>query len=443
MKVAVVGTGYVGLVTGTCLAEMGNDVTCIDADAERVRALNDGVVPLFEPGLEELVRRNHTGGRLSFVREVSRGIEGAQVIFIAVGTPSDIDGAADLSFVLAVAEDIGRALSSHAIVAVKSTVPVGTVRAVRGRIEAALEARGVEVECDVVANPEFLKEGSAVQDFMRPDRIVVGADSEWARAKMQELYRAFVRNGHPVIMTDTSSAELTKYASNVMLAARVAMVNELARISAAVGADIMAVRQGIGADKRIGMQYLYPGLGFGGSCLPKDVRALSHTAAVSSVEAPMLKAILASNETQRRYLAHLVTEHFGEDLRGRRFALWGLAFKANTDDIREAPSLALIDALVERGATVYAHDPEAEPNARVHFAGQAAVSFADDMYDVLEGADALLVATEWGVFRSPDFARMRAALKEPLIFDGRNLYEPEELREQGIAVVAVGRPKLS
>lgn len=440
MKITVVGTGYVGLVTGACLAEMGNHVTCADTDAARVRVLTDGVVPFFESGLAEIVRRNQTGGRLTFSTDVGGAAAGAAIVFIAVGTPSDVDGAADLRHVLAVADAVGGAMQERTVVAVKSTVPVGTVSAVKEHVAAALRARGATVEFDVVANPEFLKEGSAVQDFMRPDRIVVGADSAWAEAKMLELYRPFVRNGHPVIMTDTRSAELTKYAANVMLASRIAMINELARISAAVGGDIMAIRRGIGADSRIGMQYLYPGLGFGGSCLPKDVRALSHTATKHHVASQMLEAILASNETQRRYLAELVKQHFGESLAGRRLALWGLAFKANTDDIREAPALDLIDELVRCGATVQAYDPEARANARIHFKANEAVRVVDDMYAALEGADALLVATEWGVFRSPDFERVRTALKTPVIFDGRNLYEPDDLVVLGLRVVAVGRP---
>ncbi len=439
MKITVIGTGYVGLVTGACLAEMGNQVTCADTDAARVRVLTDGVVPFFESGLAEIVRRNQSGHRLTFSTDVGKASSEAAIVFIAVGTPSDIDGAADLRHVLAVADTIGAAMHERTVVAVKSTVPVGTVSAVKERITAALAARGAKAEFDVVANPEFLKEGSAVQDFMRPDRIVVGADSSWAEAKMLELYRPFVRNGHPVIMIDTRSAELTKYAANVMLASRIAMINEIARISAAVGADIMAIRRGIGADSRIGMQYLYPGLGFGGSCLPKDVRALSHTATRHGVAPQVLDGILASNDTQRRYLAELVKQHFDGQLEGRSFALWGLAFKANTDDIREAPALDLIDELVRHGAQVHAYDPEARANARLHFANNAGVRIHDDMYAALEGADALLVATEWGVFRSPDFDRVRAALKTPVIFDGRNLYEPEDLAPRGLHVIAVGR----
>lgn len=440
MRISVVGTGYVGLVTGTCLADMGNTVTCHDIDEDKITRLQRGQIPIYEPGLTELVQSNLAGGRLHFTTDLSRALHESEVCFIAVGTPPAEDGSADLRHVLAVAGAIAKAMQGPLVVAVKSTVPVGTCDKVRELIALTLSERGVAHDFDVVSNPEFLKEGMAVEDFMRPDRIVLGAGSERGAEVMRRLYKPFIRNGHPFLVMDVRSSEMTKYASNVMLATRISLINELARICEGVGADVAAVRQGMGADKRIGMAFLYAGLGYGGSCFPKDVQALARLAREHVVDAKILDAVEHVNARQKALLAERITQHFGGAVHGKRIALWGIAFKPKTDDIREAPALTIISELTRQGAEVVAYDPEAMANARRHFDGNARLSFAQDHYAALEGAHALALVTEWGLFRNPDFERMRALLAEPVIFDGRNQYEPSEMKRYGFTYYCIGRP---
>jgi UDPglucose 6-dehydrogenase len=440
MRIAVVGTGYVGLVAGACLAESGNDVVCCDIDAGKIQRLNAGEIPIYEPGLEVLVERNLADGRLGFTTEVGTAVAEAEVIFIAVGTPPGEDGSADLKHVLAVAETIGRhmpAEGAEKIVITKSTVPVGTAAKVRAAIRAQTER-----PFHVCSNPEFLKEGAAVQDFMKPDRVVVGVESEYARERLAELYAPFVRTGKPVLFMDIPSAEITKYAANAMLATRISFMNMVARLCEAVGADVSAVRGGIGTDERIGPGFLFAGIGYGGSCFPKDVKALIRTLEGMGLDAGILQGVESLNETQKRLLVEKVTAHYGADLTGRRFAVWGLSFKPETDDMREAPSLTVVRSLCERGATVVAHDPEAMHEAERYFAdlletGQ--LKLAEKNYEALEGADALLVLTEWQPYRHPDFERMRGLMKEAVVFDGRNLYAPEAMRKAGFRYSSVGR----
>ncbi|HEX7769220.1 MAG TPA: UDP-glucose/GDP-mannose dehydrogenase family protein [Dokdonella sp.] len=439
MRVTIFGTGYVGLVTGTCLAEVGNEVTCVDVDAAKIAQLEGGGIPIYEPGLEPLVRANHAAGRLRFTTDAAAAIEHAQAIFIAVGTPPDEDGSADLRHVLEVACTIGRTLAKPAVVVNKSTVPVGTADAVRAAIAAELDARGAKVTFDVVSNPEFLKEGDAVQDCMRPDRIVVGADSARAVELLKTLYAPFNRNHERFVLMDVRSAELTKYAANAMLATKISFMNEVANIAEKVGADIEQVRRGIGSDPRIGWHFIYPGAGYGGSCFPKDVKALEHIARANRYEASLLGAVEAVNARQKGKLFELLTRHFGGHLGGRTIALWGLAFKPNTDDMREAPSRTLLEQLWAAGAKVRAHDPEAmEETARI-YGNRPDLVLCDQAYGVLEGADALVVVTEWKAFRSPDFERIRATLATPAIFDGRNIYEPAAVEAAGLAYYGIGR----
>ncbi len=439
MRVTVIGSGYVGLVTGTCLADMGNHVVCQDIDPAKIDKLKVGEIPIYEPGLSELVTQNLKGQRLTFTTDLAAALRDTEVVFIAVGTPPAEDGSADLKHVLGCAREIARLLPAKTLIAVKSTVPIGTCDKVRDAMNDILRERGVGFTCEVVSNPEFLKEGSAIEDFMRPDRIVVGASSEEGAGVMRKLYAPFVRNKHPLIIMDVRSSEMTKYASNVMLAARISMMNELAAICERVGADIMSVRDGVGSDKRLGMSFLYAGVGYGGSCFPKDVQALSRIARDVGVEPEVLDATERVNARQKLLVAERIIAHFGGQLAGKRIALWGLAFKPKTDDMREAPSLVIIDKLTQAGASIIAYDPEAMPNARKLLAGNARVTFAPDAYTAIEGADALCLVTEWGVFRTPDFERMRKALRTPLIVDGRNQYEPQEMQRLGFTYVGVGR----
>jgi len=443
MRVAIFGTGYVGLVTGTCLAEVGHQVICVDIDQAKVDGLNSGIIPIYEPGLEPMVKANHAALRLTFTSDAAAAVAHGQVIFIAVGTPPDEDGSADLQYVLAVARTIGRHITVPVVVVNKSTVPVGTADKVREAIAQALAERGVEIAFDVVSNPEFLKEGDAVADCMRPDRIVVGASNPESVALMRRLYAPFNRNHDRVVEMDVRSAELTKYAANAMLATKISFMNEIANIAEKVGADIEQVRQGIGSDPRIGWHFIYPGAGYGGSCFPKDVQALARTAQQYGHEPKLLNAVEAVNEHQKGHLYALIQRHYdrGEDegVRGKTFAVWGLAFKPNTDDMREASSRRLLAQLWEAGAQVRAYDPEATEEARRIFGERDDLVFCDNAYDALEGADALVVVTEWKQFRSPDFIRLREMLNDAVVFDGRNLYDPQDIEAAGLAYYGIGR----
>jgi UDPglucose 6-dehydrogenase len=439
MKITVVGSGYVGLVTGACLSEMGNHVVCLDVDDAKIAMLQAGGLPIHEPGLQELVSRNAQAGRLEFTTDVVRGVAHGTLQFIAVGTPPGEDGSADLQYVLAAARSIGRLMTDHKVIVDKSTVPVGTADKVKAAVAEELAKRGVTLDFAVCSNPEFLKEGAAVEDFMRPDRVIVGADDERAFLLMRALYAPFVRNRDRVLLMDVRSAEFTKYAANAMLATRISFMNELSRLAERVGADIELVRAGMGTDHRIGTHYLYAGAGYGGSCFPKDVKALAHTAADAGLPSKMLAAVEAVNEEQKLVLVHKVTARYGQDLTGRRFALWGLAFKPNTDDMREAPSRVLIAELTRRGAAIQAYDPVATAEAQRVMPGQAGLAFATSAKAALEGADALIIVTEWKEFRTPDFDAMAQLLKDKLVFDGRNLYEPALVRSFGLEYLSIGR----
>jgi len=435
----MIGTGYVGLVTGTCLAEVGNDVLCLDVDARKIDILNGGGVPIHEPGLEAMVRRNAAAGRLRFTTDVDAAVAHGTLQFIAVGTPPDEDGSADMQYVLQAARNIGKRMTEWKVVVDKSTVPVGTADRVRAAIAEELAARKADIPFAVASNPEFLKEGAAVEDFMKPDRVVLGADDERAIAMLRAVYAPFQRNHERLLVMDVRSAELTKYAANAMLATRISFMNELANLADRLGADIEQVRQGIGSDPRIGYHFLYPGVGYGGSCFPKDVKALQHSASELGTPLKLLAAVEAVNDAQKSVLVDKIVGRLGGDLTGRRFALWGLAFKPNTDDMREAPSRVVIDALAARGATVTAYDPVAMPEAKRALGTPAHLTYADSPQAACDGADALVVVTEWKEFRSPDFARLKKQLKEPLIFDGRNLYEPAMVRDAGLEYFAIGR----
>ena len=439
MRVTIFGTGYVGLVTGTCLAEVGNDVVCVDVDANKIARLERGEIPIYEPGLEPMVRANHASGHLKFTTDAVTAIEHAQIVFIAVGTPPDEDGSADLSHVLTVARTIGRTLSRYAVVVNKSTVPVGTADAVRAAIAAELAARGSNVAFDVVSNPEFLKEGDAVQDCMRPDRIVIGADSAQAIEALKTLYAPFNRNHERIVQMDVRSAELTKYAANAMLATKISFMNEIANIAERVGADVEQVRRGIGSDPRIGYHFIYPGAVYGGSCFQKDVKALEHAARAHDYETRLLTAVEAVNAEQKRRLFALVQQHFGDSLAGRTIALWGLAFKPNTDDMREAPSRTLLEQLWAAGVSVRAYDPEAAAETHRIYGERKDLVICDQQYAALEGADALVVVTEWKAFRSPDFERIHNLLKDRVVFDGRNIFEPKAVESAGLAYYGIGR----
>jgi len=439
MRVTIFGTGYVGLVTGACLAEVGNDVMCVDVDEAKIARLERGEIPIYEPGLEPLVRANRASGHLKFTTEASVALAHAQIVFIAVGTPPDEDGSADLSHVLTVARTVGKLLSRYAVVVNKSTVPVGTADAVRQAIAGELGARGSEIPFDVVSNPEFLKEGDAVQDCLRPDRIVVGADSARAVEALRVLYAPFNRNHERIVLMDVRSAELTKYAANAMLATKISFMNEIANIAEQVGADVEQVRRGIGSDPRIGYHFIYPGAGYGGSCFPKDVKALEYTARAHGYEPRLLSAVEAVNGAQKKRLFELVERHFEGSLRGRTIAVWGLAFKPNTDDMREAPSRTLLEQLWSAGAKVRAYDPEARAETAQIYGQHADLVLCEQQYAALEEADALVVVTEWKAFRSPDFERIRDLLKYPVIFDGRNIFEPKSVEEAGLAYYGIGR----
>ncbi|MBV8501408.1 MAG: UDP-glucose/GDP-mannose dehydrogenase family protein [Paucibacter sp.] len=439
MKVTTIGTGYVGLVTGACLAEMGNHVVCLDVNAEKIRVLNEGGIPIHEPGLDAVVQRNVASGRLQFTTDVDMAVQHGTLLFIGVGTPPGEDGSADLQYVLAAARSIGQRMTDYKVIVDKSTVPVGTADKVRAAVAEELAKRGAQVSFAVVSNPEFLKEGAAVEDFMRPDRIIIGADDEQATLLMRALYAPFNRNNDRVMIMDLRSAEFTKYAANAMLATRISFMNELALLAEKVGADIELVRRGIGSDPRIGYSFLYAGAGYGGSCFPKDVKALVRTARGEGVELQVLTAVESANERQKLVLVDKVKARFGEDLRGRHFALWGLAFKPNTDDMREAPAIVIVDALLAAGATVCAYDPVAMAEARHVFGERPGLSYAERQEPALEGADALLLVTEWKEFKSPDFDAIKTGLKQPVVFDGRNQYEPALMKALGIEHHGIGR----
>jgi UDPglucose 6-dehydrogenase len=433
MKLAVVGTGYVGLVTGTCFAETGNYVTCIDIDKKKIEKLSSGTITIFEPGLEKLFARNLREERLTFTTSLAEGIKDADVIFLALPTPPGEDGSADLSYILKVADDLGGLLTDYKVIIDKSTVPVGTAEKVRSVI-----AKKCKSEFDVVSNPEFLREGMAVEDFMKPDRVVIGTESERAKKVLLDLYAPFVRQGNPIIFMDEKSAELTKYAANSFLATKISFMNEIAQLCERLGADVDMVRRGIGSDERIGKRFLFPGIGYGGSCFPKDVKALVKSSSEVNYNFKILEAVMDVNESQKYHLIPKIKEHYNNDLKGKHFALWGLAFKPNTDDIREAPALVIIDALRKEGATVCAYDPEAMKNVK-NLIGDK-ISYCDDQYSVLENADGLIIATEWNEFRTPDLEKRDKTLNHKAIFDGRNVFEAEQVRKRGYHYVSIGRP---
>jgi UDPglucose 6-dehydrogenase len=433
VKLCVIGTGYVGLVAGTCFAESGNDVICVDIDADKVARLQQGAVPIYEPGLEELIKRNVAEGRLSFTVDLAEAVRQSLICFIAVGTPAGADGAADLAAVIRVAAEIAAAMDGYRVIVDKSTVPVGTAERV-----AQVVASRTNHPFDVVSNPEFLKEGAAIDDFMKPDRVIIGAFSERAIDLMKELYSPFVRTERPIVVMNPASAEMAKYAANAMLAARISLMNEIANLCEQVGADIDDVRRGVGFDTRIGHHFLFPGVGYGGSCFPKGVKALMHSAAANNLDFSLLRAVESVNERQKRVLVDKVMQHFGEYLRGMRFAVWGLAFKPRTDDMREAPAVTVIEALLKAGAEIHAHDPEALAEARRFFGDR--IHYHRVNYEALEGADALLIVTEWNEFRRPDFERMRSLMKRPVIFDGRNVYDLGVMRAHGFTYYSIGRP---
>lgn len=439
MNITIFGTGYVGLVTGACFAQMGNQVACVDIDNDRIATLNDGRVPILEPGLAQLVTDNLEAGRIAFTTDPGQGLAAADVVFLAVGTPPRADGSVDLGQVLSVAETIGSALQCPAVVAIKSTVPVGTVETVRKVILARLHERNVTFDVAVVSNPEFLKEGAAVADFMKPDRVVIGSDDERATALLVRLYAPFNRNHDKILTMDVRSAELTKYAANVMLATRISLMNEFANLADRVGADIEAVRQGIGSDPRIGYQFIYAGCGYGGSCFPKDVRALVHMAQSAGIDAAIARSVEAVNQRQKHILVDRLKAYFGCDLAGRTLALWGLAFKPNTDDMREAPSRVIMESAWAAGASVRAYDPGAAAEAQRMYGRREDLVLCRHRDDALAGADALIVMTEWNEFKSPDFGAIKSALRYPVIFDGRNIYDPITLRSLGITHVGIGR----
>ena len=439
MRLTIFGSGYVGLVTGACMAETGNHVVCVDIDEDKIKRLCAGDIPIYEPGLEDYIERNVEAGRLEFTTDVTKGVDHGLFQFIAVGTPPDEDGSADLQHVLTVADSIGSHMNDYRIVVDKSTVPVGTADKVREHISAALKRRSAAHEFDVVSNPEFLKEGAAINDFMKPDRIIVGTDNPRTTELLRALYEPFNRNHDRMITMDVRSAELTKYAANAMLATKISFMNEVANLAERLGADIENVRIGIGSDPRIGYQFIYPGAGYGGSCFPKDVRALSRTASQNGYEAQLLEAVEEVNDRQKHRLFDKISHHFNGDLKGKTVALWGLSFKPNTDDMREAPSNTLMDALWDAGAVVRAYDPEAMPEARRLHPDEGKLVLCDKAEDVLQDADALVIVTEWQEFRSPDFGLIKKSLKSPVVFDGRNLYDPAALEAAGLDYYGIGR----
>ena len=438
MKIAIVGTGYVGLVSGACFAEMGADVTCVDIDQKKIESLKQGIIPIYEPGLEEMVMRNVREGRLHFTTSLSSCLNEVEAVFSAVGTPPDEDGSADLRYVLDVAREVGRHMEHYLVVVTKSTVPVGTAKLIKATINEELEKRGKRIEFDVASNPEFLKEGSAIKDFMSPDRVVVGVESEHARKLMTRLYKPFLLNNFRVIFTDIPSAEMIKYAANAMLATRISFMNEIANLCELVGADVNMVRKGIGSDTRIGSKFLYAGCGYGGSCFPKDVKALIKTAQQNNLEMRLVQAVEEVNERQKAVLFRKLSKHFKNNLQGRTISLWGLSFKAETDDMREATSLIIIDLLHEAGCHIRVFDPVAMDECRRRVGNK--VEYATDIYNAVEGADALMLLTEWKQFRLPTWERVIKAMAQPVVLDGRNLYDPEEMRQAGFIYYSIGRP---
>ncbi len=432
MKIAVVGSGYVGLVTGTCFAETGNDVTCIDIDQDKVEKMRNGEIPIYEPGLEPIFQRNIEQDRLNFTTELVEGIQGAQVIFLALPTPPGEDGSADLRYVLQVAEEMGPYLKDYTVIVDKSTVPVGTSEKVRDQI-----ATNCNCEFDVVSNPEFLREGSAIDDFMKPERVIIGTSSEKAQEVMDHLYQPFVRQGNPILFMDERSAEMTKYAANAFLATKISFMNEIANLCEKVGANVDAIRKGIGTDERIGKRFLFAGIGYGGSCFPKDVQAIANTAQEHNYDFKILNSVMQINQNQKTSLIPKIKRYYNNDLKGKNITLWGLAFKPNTDDIREAPALFLIEELLKEGANIKAFDPEAMENVKAIYGDQ--ITYASEPYEALEDSDALLLVTEWHVFRNPDFDKVKSAMKNPVIFDGRNVYVPEEMEEKGFFYESIGR----
>lgn len=436
MKIAVVGTGYVGLVTGTCFAEVGIEVTCIDIDEKKIEGLKKGIMPIYEPGLETMVTKNYEKGRLNFSTNLAESIQGCEAAFIAVGTPPGEDGSADLQYVLAVATEIGKSMNNYMVVVTKSTVPVGTAQKVKGAVQAALDSRGSSLEFDIASNPEFLKEGAAIQDFLKPDRIVVGVESERAEGTMKKLYKPFLLNGHPTIFMDVPSAEMTKYAANSMLATKISFMNDIANLCEIMGANVNMVRKGIGTDNRIGNKFIYPGVGYGGSCFPKDVKALIKTAEENGYSMSVLKAVEDVNERQKSVMVNKVESHFGKDLAGLTFAVWGLSFKPKTDDMREAPSVVIINSLLQAGAKVKAYDPIAMEEAKHDL--KDTITYSKDGYDALIDADALLLVTEWPEFRIPNFEVMERLMNQKVVFDGRNIYDKSELNSLGFDYYGIG-----
>ena len=436
MKITVVGTGYVGLVTGTCFAEVGIDVVCVDIDYKKIENLNNGIIPIFEPGLENLVIKNVSKGRLQFSTSLAENLIGTDVVFIAVGTPPGEDGSADLKYVIDVATEIGQHISSYGVIVTKSTVPVGTAEKVKAAIQQELEKRQLNIEFDVASNPEFLKEGAAIDDFLKPDRIVVGVSSKKAEEVMRKLYKPFLLNGHPIIFMDVPSAEMTKYAANSMLATKISFMNDIANLCEIIGADVNMVRKGIGSDVRIGNKFIYPGIGYGGSCFPKDVKALIKTAVSKGYQMQILEAVEAVNEKQKSVLFEKIMNRFQGDIRGKTFAIWGLSFKPNTDDMREAPSLVIIDKILKAGGKVKAFDPIAMLETR-HILGNT-IEYCKTEYEALENTDALLIVTEWTDFRAPNFERIKEKLINPIVFDGRNIYDTYEMNELGFEHYGIG-----
>jgi len=437
MKISMIGTGYVGLVSGTCFAETGVTVTCVDVDQNKINNLNQGIIPIYEPGLESMVKKNKERGLLFFTTSIAESLKDAEVVFIAVGTPPDEDGSADLQYVLGVAKEIGQHIDHYMVIVNKSTVPVGTAQKVKATIQQELQKRNLSIPFDVVSNPEFLKEGNAIEDFLRPDRIVIGIESEQAEKVMRKLYKPFILNNHPIIFMDIPSAELTKYAANAMLATRISFMNEIARVCELVGADINMVRKGIGSDPRIGNKFLYAGVGYGGSCFPKDVKALINTSKEHHYNFEILQSVDKVNDDQKILLAKKVISHYQGDIKGKKFAIWGLSFKPNTDDMREAPSLAIIKTLKEHGANIIAYDPVAMNECKRKIGNS--IDYANSPYEALKDVNALLLVTEWNEFRIPDFDKMKQLMKENIIFDGRNIYEPSEVREAGFIYYGLGR----
>jgi UDPglucose 6-dehydrogenase len=436
MKICMIGTGYVGLVAGTCFAETGNDVICVDVVERKIKMLNKGVIPIYEPGLKELVDRNTSKGRLTFTTDLDKAVKASLINFIAVGTPPGEDGSSDLTHVLEVARAIGKAMNGYKVIVDKSTVPVGTADQVREAV-----SQETKHQFDVVSNPEFLKEGAAIEDSMRPDRVVIGVDNPRVEALMKDLYSPFVRTGHPVIVMDVRSAEMTKYASNALLAAKITFMNEMALLCEKVGADVNFVRQGVGSDLRIGHQFLFPGVGFGGSCFPKDIKALAHTAQSHGMTLRIIEAVEEVNERQKMLMTGKVKAHFGDNLKGKTFGVWGLSFKPRTDDMREAPSIVIVNGILEAGGKVRAYDPQAMDEARKIFGEK--ITLVDDEYEAAHGANALLIITEWNEFREPNFEVLRNSMKQPIIFDGRNIYEPQKMAALGFHYFSIGRPTLA